>query len=93
MNSGTDALKIAIKSLNLKKNAEVILPSLTATATGTAVLEAGAKPILIDVDSSGNIDPKILKKTITKYQKDHIPLSLVKILGGFQENIKQRCLV
>ena len=76
VNSGTDALKIAIKSLNLKKNAEVILPSLTATATGTAVLEAGAKPILIDIDSSGNIDPKTLKKTITKKTKAIIVVHL-----------------
>ena len=42
VNSGTDALKIAIKSLELKNNSEIIIPSLTATATGAAVLEAGA---------------------------------------------------
>ncbi|MDC1077755.1 DegT/DnrJ/EryC1/StrS family aminotransferase [Candidatus Pelagibacter sp.] len=76
VNSGTDALKIAIKSLGLPKNAEVILPSLTATATGTAVLEAGANPIIIDIDSSGNIDPEILKKTISKKTKAIIVVHL-----------------
>ena len=76
VNSGTDALKIAIKSLKLPKNAEVILPSLTATATGTAVLEAGANPIIIDVDSSGSINPEILKKTISKKTKAIIVVHL-----------------
>lgn len=64
VNSGTDALKIAIKSLGIKKNSEIIIPSLTATATGSAVLEAGAKPVIIDVDETGNLNCEILKKKI-----------------------------
>ena len=66
MNSGTDALKIAIKSLEIKKNSEIIIPTLTATATGSAVLEAGAKPVIIDVDETGNLNFEILKKKINK---------------------------
>lgn len=66
VNSGTDALKIAIKSLGIKKNSEVIVPTLTATATGSAVLEAGAKPVIIDVDETGNLNFEILKKKINK---------------------------
>jgi dTDP-4-amino-4,6-dideoxygalactose transaminase len=66
VNSGTDALKIAIKSLGIKKNSEIIIPTLTATATGSAVLEAGAKPVIIDVDETGNLNLEILKKKINK---------------------------
>ena len=48
--NGTDALYIAIKSLNLKKNSEVIIPSMTATATASAVIQAGLKIRFCDVD-------------------------------------------
>ena len=76
VNSGTDALKIAIKSLELKNNSEIIIPSLTATATGAAVLEAGAKPVLSDVDETGNLDLIGLKKNITKKTKAIIVVHL-----------------
>ena len=85
VNSGTDALKIALKSLNLKKNSEVIIPTLTATATGSAVLEAGAKPVIIDVDETGNINPYILKKNISKKTKAIIVVHL----HGNPANISQ----
>ncbi len=85
VNSGTDALKIALKALNLKKNSEVIIPTLTATATGSAVLEAGAKPVIIDVDESGNINPLILKKKISTRTKAIIVVHL----HGNPANINQ----
>ena len=69
VNSGTDALKIALKAIDIKKGDEVIIPTLTATATGSAVLETGAKPVLIDVDHSGNLNPLLLNKLITKKTK------------------------
>ena len=52
--NGTDALKLSLQSLNLKNKDEVIIPSLTATATGSAVLEAGGTPVIIDVDETGS---------------------------------------
>lgn len=76
VNSGTDALKIALKSLNIKSNDEVIIPSLTATATGSSVLEIGAKPVLVDVDYSGNLDPLKLKSLINKKTKAIIVVHL-----------------
>lgn len=74
--NGTDALKIALMSLNLKKNDEIIIPSLTATATGSAVLEAGAKPVFVDVDMSANINVDILKKKISTKTKAIIAVHL-----------------
>jgi dTDP-4-amino-4,6-dideoxygalactose transaminase len=76
VNSGTDALKIAIKSLSLKKKSEIIIPTLTATATGSAVLEAGVKPVIIDVDETGNLNSEILKKSINKNTKAIIVVHL-----------------
>ena len=67
--SGTAALIIALKSLELKSGDEVILPSFTIISCVIAVLEAGGKPVLVDCDLStwcmipNEIEKKITKKT------------------------------
>jgi dTDP-4-amino-4,6-dideoxygalactose transaminase len=48
--SGTDALELALRALELPPGSEVICPNLTAPATPTAVLRAGLRPVLVDVD-------------------------------------------
>ena len=50
VSSGTAALEIAIKSLNLKKNDEVIMPSFTIISNAMAIVKSSAKPVLVDVD-------------------------------------------
>ncbi len=66
-NSGSDALFLALKSLNLKKNSEVIIPAQTYCSTLFAVLRADLKPVLVDIQ---NLNPTIslddVKKKITK---------------------------
>ena len=47
--NGTDALTIALRSLNLKKDSEVIIPAMTYCSTAFAVLNANLKPILVDL--------------------------------------------
>jgi dTDP-4-amino-4,6-dideoxygalactose transaminase len=48
--SGTDALELALRALELAPGSEVICPSLTAVATATAIVRAGHAPVLVDVD-------------------------------------------
>ena len=48
--SGTDALELALRALDVGRGDEVLVPSLTAPATGAAVLRAGAELVLVDVD-------------------------------------------
>jgi perosamine synthetase len=48
--SGTGALHIALLSLGVGRGDEVILPALTFGATAAVVVQAGAKPVLVDVD-------------------------------------------
>jgi dTDP-3-amino-3,4,6-trideoxy-alpha-D-glucose transaminase len=48
--SGTDALELALRALDLPAGAEVLCPNLTAAATPTAILRAGHQPVLVDVD-------------------------------------------
>jgi dTDP-4-amino-4,6-dideoxygalactose transaminase len=66
-NSGSDALFLSLKSLNLKKNSEVIIPAQTYCSTLFAVLRADLKPVLVDIqDSNPTLSIRDLKKKITK---------------------------
>lgn len=48
--NGLDALEIALRTLDLGEDAEVVVPSVSAAATVLAVLRAGLKPVFADVD-------------------------------------------
>ncbi len=50
VNSGTDALILALRSLGIGAGDEVITVSMSFTATAMAVLHAGAQPRFVDVD-------------------------------------------
>jgi dTDP-4-amino-4,6-dideoxygalactose transaminase len=65
--NGTDALEIAIKSLELKKNSEIIVPVNTWISTAAAVVSNGFKLILCDVNLNDyTICLSDLKKKINK---------------------------
>ena len=69
-NSCTSSLHSAFLSLDLKKNDEVLVPSLTPFMCSTMVHLAGATPIYVDVDKKNFlIDIIDLKKKITKKTK------------------------
>ena len=48
--SGTDAIELALRALDLPAESEVICPNLTSPATPTAIVRAGHRPVLVDVD-------------------------------------------
>ena len=50
-NSGTDALYLAIKSLQLSPGSRIAVPAMTFAATAMSVVNAGHVPVFIDVDS------------------------------------------
>lgn len=78
VNSGTSALFLALKSVGIKEGDEVIIPSLTMIATASAVILTGAKPILVDCQSSNdwNINIEQTNEKITKRTKAIIPVHL-----------------
>jgi len=77
VSSGTDALLLALKSLNIGIGDEVIVPAFTFIATALAVSYTGAKPVFIDVDEESYcLDAERLEKTITKRTKAVIPVHL-----------------
>ena len=74
--SGTDALLIALKSINIKSGDEVITASNTAIPTISAIINSGATPKLVDVRNDYLIDCSKIEKTITKKTKAIIPVHL-----------------
>ncbi len=48
--SGTDALELALRALELPSGSEVICPNMTAPATAVAIVRAGLEPVVVDVD-------------------------------------------
>ena len=77
VNSGTDALIIALKSLDIKHGDEVITASHTALATAAAIIAVGATPVLCDVEPENyTIDTKELEALISKKTKAIIPVHI-----------------
>ena len=75
--SGTDALVLALKSLNINSNDEVIVPGVTYISTGLSVILNNSKLVLTDIDNeTGLIDINKIKNKITKKTKAVIPVNL-----------------
>jgi dTDP-3-amino-2,3,6-trideoxy-4-keto-D-glucose/dTDP-3-amino-3,4,6-trideoxy-alpha-D-glucose/dTDP-2,6-dideoxy-D-kanosamine transaminase len=74
--SGTDALFIALKSLDIKKGDEVITAANTAIPTISAIRSTGASPKLVDVGNDYLIDTSKIEKEITHKTKVIIPVHL-----------------
>lgn len=67
VNSGSVALDIALKSLNLKIGSEVIVTPRSYIASASCVLNNNLKPVFSDISlESQNIELNFLKKKITK---------------------------
>tara|TARA_B110000503_G_scaffold78559_1_gene120731 strand:- start:1437 stop:2555 length:1119 start_codon:yes stop_codon:yes gene_type:complete len=68
--NGTAALDLAIKSIGIKKNDEILMPSFAIISIVLEVLRVGAKPIFIDSDPlTWNMNVSDLKKKITSKTK------------------------
>ena len=72
--SGTDALFLSLKALNIGPGDEVITTTYTFYATIGAIVTAGAKPVFCDVGNDYNIDPNEIESKITKHTKAIIPV-------------------
>lgn len=74
--NGTDGLIIALKSLKIKHNDEVIVPAQTWVSTIGAVINVGATPVIADVDKYFTIDVKEVEKKITPNTKAILAVNL-----------------
>ena len=77
VNSGTDALQIALMSIGIKKDDEVITVSNTAVPTVSAIISCNAKPIFVDVNENDFLmNASLIEQKITKKTKAIIPVNL-----------------
>ena len=74
--NGTDAIYIALKSLNIGQNDEVIVPANTWISTSETVSQTGAKPVFVDNDEYFLIDVNKIEENITKNTKAIIAVHL-----------------
>ncbi len=75
--SGTDALVLAMMSLDLKPGDEVITTPFTFFATASCITRTGAKPVFADVDPhTYNMTPESVAEKITDKTKAVIPVHL-----------------
>lgn len=75
--SGTDALLLSLRAVDLKPDDEVILPTFTFVSPAEVVALLGAKPVFVDSErDSFNIDVSKIESAVTAKTKALIPVHL-----------------
>lgn len=77
VNSGTDAIQVALRAAGIGEGDEVITVPNTSVGTVSAIRSAGARPVLADVlEDTMLIDPEQAERRITPRTKAVIPVHL-----------------
>src|SRR5437870_7240753 len=88
--NGTAALEVVMAALKIGPGDEVIVPDSTFVATASAVLFAGAMPVMVDVLSETDcIDPDLVEAAITPRTKAIIAVRL----GGHPADVDRLCKI
>ena len=75
--SGTDAISIALRAIDVMPQDEVLVPAVSAAGTAMAVALLGAKPIFVDVSADDfNMDPALAVGRRTSRTKAVVPVHL-----------------
>lgn len=91
VNSGTSALEIPLRALNVKGKS-IIIPTNTFMATPLAALHAGAKVIFVDTTKEDlSINPKEIEKKITNNTVGVIPVHIGGVISSHWKEISNIC--
>ena len=89
-NNGTSAIYLALKSIDLKKNDIVIMPSINFISSFNVVKILGAKPVLCDVDYlTGQVDYKKIIECIKINNIKKIKAIILMYNGGYVYNTEK----
>ncbi len=76
LNSGTDALMLAMLVAGVGRGDEVITPPNSFIASTAAIVHIGARPVFVDVLPDQNIDPDKIEAAITPHTRAIMPVHL-----------------
>lgn len=75
VNSGTAALHLAVHAAGIGEGDEVIVPSMTFSATANVVVHCGARPVIVDCrPDTLNIDPARVEEALTPRTRAILPV-------------------
>ena len=86
--SGSAALRVALAALGIGHGDEVITQGFTFIATFEAIIEAGAVPVVAEIDDTLNMDPADFEKKITDKTRAVIPVHMLGSPARIQEIIE-----
>ena len=88
LNSATAGLKLILNWLDIKEGDEIIIPAYTYCATANVVVQTGAKPIMVDVNSTDfNINLDAIEKAISNKTKAIIAVDIAGFPADYDEII------
>ncbi len=87
LTSGQAALSTALVALGIGPGDQVIVPAYTYISTAMAVIDAGAIPVIAEVDETLTLCPKDFERKITPYTKAVMPVHI----QGFPCNMDAIC--
>ena len=77
LTSCTAALHLSLIAYGIGPGDEVITTPMSFIATATAIMQAGAMPVFVDVEeATGNIDAELIEQAITPKTKAILPVHL-----------------
>ncbi len=85
VSSGSAALRVALAGLNIGPGDEVITQAFTFVATAEAIIEAGAQPVIAEINQTLNLDPQDFERKITAKTKAVIVVHMLGVPAQMTE--------
>lgn len=77
LSSGTSALHLGLLTLGIGPGDLVLTSSMTFAATANAIVYTGAKPVFVDSDETGNMNPELLAEALAQLAKEGTPAKAI----------------